>query len=159
MAAITEAVFRNSLPWNMMLAGSCIILLAIFLNRILNIKRFLNLSILGIAIGMYLPLSSSVPLFIGGMIALFVQNRLGRLKVNPEESTNRKQKGTLIACGLVAGSAIMDVLLAIPFSIFHSPDALQLVGSSWKQYGVYLGVFSTLLLAWWISHRVCRSKI
>ncbi|HAT9070095.1 TPA: oligopeptide transporter, OPT family [Legionella pneumophila] len=159
MAAITEAVFRNSLPWNMMLAGSCIILLAIFLNRILNIKRFLNLSILGIAIGMYLPLSSSVPLFIGGMIALFVQNRLGRLKVNPEASTNRKQKGTLIACGLVAGSAIMDVLLAIPFSIFHSPDALQLVGTSWKQYGVYLGVFSTLLLAWWISHRVCRSKI
>lgn len=159
MAAITEAVFRNSLPWNMMLAGACIILLAIFLNRILNIKRFLNLSILGIAIGMYLPLSSSFPLFIGGMIALFVQKRLGRVKITSEESMIRKQKGTLIACGLVAGSAIMDVLLAIPFSIFHSPDALQLVGSSWKHYGVYLGVVSTILLAWWINHRVCRSKI
>lgn len=159
MAAITEAVFRNSLPWNMMFIGSLIILLFIFLNRILNLKRYLNLSILGIAIGMYLPLSSSFPLFIGGMIALFVQKRLQRMKVSHEETITRKQKGTLIACGLVAGSAIIDVLLAIPFSIFQSPDALQLTGPEWKVKGVYLGVLSTLILAWWINRRVCSNKI
>lgn len=33
MAAITEAVFRNSLPWAMMLIGSCIILIIIFSNH------------------------------------------------------------------------------------------------------------------------------
>lgn len=159
MAAITEAVFRNSLPWNMMLIGSCIILLALFLNHIFKLKRFINLSILGIAIGMYLPLASSFPLFIGGMIALFVQKRLERKKMTEEESVTRKQKGTLIACGLVAGSAIMDVLLAIPFSILHSPDALQLVGPGWKETGAYLGVLSTLVLAWWINRRVCINKI
>lgn len=159
MAAITEAVFSNSLPWNMMLIGSCIILLALFLNHVFKLKRFINLSILGIAIGMYLPLASSFPLFIGGMIALFVQKRLERTKMTEEESITRKQKGTLIACGLVAGSAIMDVLLAIPFSILHSPDALQLVGPGWKETGAYLGVLSTLLLAWWINRRVCINKI
>ncbi|MFI4962539.1 MAG: OPT family oligopeptide transporter [Legionellales bacterium] len=159
MAAITEAVFRNSLPWTMMLCGSGIILLAIFLNRILKLKRFINLSFLGIAIGMYLPLSSSVPLFVGGMIALFVQRRLGRRQVGIEESVLRKQKGTLIACGLVAGSAIMDVLLAIPFSIFQSPDALQLVGSDWNHIGVYLGLGSSFILGLWIYHRVCSGKI
>lgn len=159
MAAITEAVFRNSLPWTMMFIGSLIILLVLFLNRILNLKRFLNLSILGIAIGMYLPLSSSFPLFIGGMIALLVQKRLQRMKVTPNETITRKQKGTLLACGLVAGSAIIDVLLAIPFSILHSPDALQLVGPEWKEKGVYLGGLSTLILAWWINHRVCSDKI
>ncbi|MCL9683910.1 OPT family oligopeptide transporter [Legionella maioricensis] len=160
MAAITEAVFRNSLPWTMMLIGSCVILLALFLNYILKLKRFINLSILGIAIGMYLPLASSFPLFIGGMIALFVQKRLERTKMTEEESVTRKQKGTLIACGLVAGSAIMDVLLAIPFSILHSPDALQLAGPGWKETGAaYLGVLSTLLLAWWINRRVCINKI
>jgi len=158
MAAITEAVFRGSLPWTMMLTGSCVILLAIFLNYVFKLKDF-NLSILGIAIGMYLPLASSVPLFIGGMIALLVKKHLGRANINKEESVARKQKGTLIACGLVAGSAIMDVLLAIPFSVFHSPDALQLVGSAWKETGAYLGVFTTLLLAWWINKRVCSNKI
>lgn len=159
MAAITEAVFRNSLPWGMMLIGSCIILAVIFLNWIFKLQRYLNVSILGVAIGMYLPISSSFPLFIGGIIALVVQKRLQRLQKNEEEEVSRKQKGTLIACGLVAGSAIMDVLLAIPFSIAHSPDALQLVGTQWKEIGVYLGVLSTLLLAWWIHHRVCTSKI
>ncbi|CEG56029.1 OPT family oligopeptide transporter [Legionella fallonii] len=159
MAAITEAVFRKSLPWAMMLVGSCIILLAIFVNHVFKLKRWINLSILGIAIGMYLPLASSFPLFIGGMIALFVQKRLQRLNHNEDELVARKQKGTLIACGLVAGSAIMDVLLAIPFSIFHSPDALQLVGAGWKESGTYLGVLTTVLLAWWINKRVCTSAV
>lgn len=159
MAAITEAVFSNSLPWTMMSIGSSIILFFIFLNHVFNIQRYLNLSILGIAIGMYLPLASSFPLFIGGIIALLVQKRLGRMNFSQEDTVIRKQKGTLIACGLVAGSAIIDVLLAIPFSIFQSPDALQLVGPGWKNTGVYLGILSTLLLAWWINRRVCVDKI
>nr|WP_238551323.1 hypothetical protein [Legionella oakridgensis] len=62
----------------------------------------------------------------------------------------------MIACGLVAGSALMDVFLAIPFSLLHSPDALRLVGSAWDTYGVLLGVASTILLAAWIERRVCR---
>lgn len=159
MAAITEAVFRNSLPWSMMYLGSFIIFLVIILNHFLKLKRYLHLSILGIAIGMYLPLSSSFPLFIGGVIALFVKKRLVRLKTNEEKLIVRKQKGTLIACGLVAGSAIMDVLLAIPFSIFQSPDVLQLVGPEWKDMGAYLGVLSTLVLALWINRRVCTGRL
>lgn len=159
MAAITEAVFRNSLPWNMMLIGSAVILFAIFINRVFNLKRILNLSILGLAIGMYLPLASSIPLFIGGMISLWVQKKLEKKALSKEENITRKQKGTLIACGLVAGSALMDVLLAIPFSLFHSPDALQLVGSSWDNIGVYLGVVSTIALGCWIKYRVIHSKI
>lgn len=159
MAAITEAVFQNSLPWNMMFVGSGVILVIIFLNHIFKIRRFLNLSILGVAIGMYLPLSSSFPLFIGGMIALFVQRHLRRVQKDKEEQVTRKQKGTLIACGLVAGSAIIDVLLAIPFSIAKNPDALQLAGAGWKNASVYLGALSTLLLAWWINRRVCSGKI
>jgi putative OPT family oligopeptide transporter len=158
MAAITEAVFRNSLPWGMMLIGSCIILMVIFLNYFFRIKRYLHVSILGVAIGMYLPISSSFPLFVGGMIALFVQKRLNKIRINREEQETRKQKGTLIACGLVAGSAIMDVLLAIPFSLAQSPNVLRLVDNTWETNSVYLGVLSTGLLGWWIYRRVCVGK-
>ena len=159
MAAITEAVFRNSLPWNMMFVGAGIIVLAIIINHIFNLKKVLNLSILGLAIGMYLPLASSVPLFIGGMVSLLVNKHLRKRKLSQEENTGRKQKGTLIACGLVAGSALMDVLLAIPFSLLHSPDALQLVGEWWQTIGVYLSVISTIGLAWWIKRRVSYSPL
>ena len=92
------------------------------------------------------------------MIALFVQWRLRRKGIARAEESQRKQVGTLIACGLVAGAALMDVLLAIPFSIRHSPDALKLVGAGWETYGTFLGILSTLLLAAWISHRVCTSS-
>jgi putative OPT family oligopeptide transporter len=159
MAAITEAVFRNSLPWDMMFIGSAVILLALFINRVFNLKRILNLSILGLAIGMYLPLASSIPLFIGGMISLLVQKKLAEKSLSKEENVTRKQKGTLIACGLVAGSALMDVLLAIPFSLLHSPDVLQLVDASWDNIGVYFGVLSTVALGWWIKYRVIDSKL
>lgn len=154
MAAITEAVFSNTLPWNMMFIGGGVIVIALVINRLFNLKRVFNLSILGLAIGMYLPLSSSIPLFIGGMISLVVRRHLEKRNLEKEDFSARKQKGVLIACGLVAGSALMDVLLAIPFSLLHSPDALQLVGASWQTMSVYLGLLSTLILAWWIKRRV-----
>ena len=158
MAAITEAVFRNTLPWTMMLIGAAVIFFFILLNRVFRLERYIRLSVLGVAIGMYLPIASSFPLFLGGMIALFVHWKLGRKGLKGEVINQRKQKGTLIACGLVAGSALVDVFLAIPFSILHTPDALSLVGAAWHPYGVMLGLLSTLALAWWIEHRVCGEK-
>ena len=104
---------------------------------------------------MYLPIASSFPLFLGGMIAKFVGWRLRKKDMSNAEENQHKQVGTLIACGLVAGSALLDVVLAIPFSILHSPDALQLVGPSWHTASVVLGGVSTLLLAVWIERRVC----
>jgi len=156
LAAITEAVFRNTLPWMMMVIGAAVILAVIICNRLFKLQRYVQLSILGIAIGMYLPIASSFPLFLGGMIAMAVNWRLRRKNIEKEEANQRKQVGTLIACGLVAGSALIDVILAVPFSIFHSPDALRLVGAGWHNYGVILGAISTLVLAVWIERRVCR---
>ncbi|MDX1836533.1 oligopeptide transporter, OPT family [Legionella taurinensis] len=156
MAAITEAVFRNTLPWTMMFVGAAIILSLIVINRVFRLERFIRISILGVAIGMYLPIASSFPLFLGGMIALFVRWQLTRKAFVGEERSQRKQTGVLIACGLVAGSALVDVLLAVPFSILHTPDALSVVSDGWQSYGVVLGMVSSLLLAWWIQHRVVR---
>lgn len=158
MAAITEAVFRNTLPWNMMLIGAIIIFALVAINYLFRISRFLRLSILGVAIGMYLPIASSFPLFLGGMIALAVRWRLHKRAISQDEKTIRKQTGVRIACGLVAGSALIDVLLAIPFSIVHSPNALALVGPDWHVYSIILGVLSTLALAGWIGHRVNGNK-
>ena len=158
LAAITDAVFRNSLPWTMMFIGAGIIYAVILCNRLFKLQRYIQLSILGIAIGMYLPITSSFPLFLGGMIALFVKRRL-RARTQKEHDINQgKQTGTRIACGLVAGSALLDVLLAIPFSIYHSPDALSMVGAGWETYGLVLAVVSVLGLAKWMERRVCLGQ-
>lgn len=157
MAAITQAVFTNTLPWNRLILGGGIILTIIFLNRLLRLERYIRLSILGIAIGMYLPIASSFPLFIGGIIALSVRYKLSSTP-SFSDKKNKNQRGTLIASGLVAGSALMDVLLAIPFSIFHSPNILNVVGPGWQPKGLILAIVVTFLLGFWMVRTVCKDR-
>lgn len=145
LAAIASAVFRHELPWMMMSLGALLMAFIIILNHFLKRKNFISLSILGVAIGMYLPLSSSFPLFMGGLIA-WIANR--------GQNDEKKQRGALIACGLVAGAALLNVVLAVPFSLMHSPDALSLVGAGWTPYANFLGILSLILLGFWIIRRV-----
>ena len=157
LAAVTEAVFSGGLPWRMMLIGGLIIFVVIILNRIFRLQRTIHLSMLGIAIGMYLPMTSTFPLFIGGVIALLVQRRLHQQTSDTHVRTRHLQRGILIACGLVAGSALMDVVLAIVFSILNGPDSLSIVGDHWDRVGLFLGILSLIVLAKWIQYRVCAS--
>ncbi len=154
LAAVTDAVFQGNLPWKMMLIGAFIIVGIIAFNRILNLQRFIKISMLGVAIGMYLPITSTFPLFIGGVIALVVHRRLHKEELSAEVRAQRMRIGMLIACGLVAGSALMDVVLALSFSMFNGPDALRMVGEHWNNTGLFLGVVSMIALALWIKRRV-----
>lgn len=155
LAAITQAVFLHDLPWAMMGIGAGVILIIIGVNHVLKRRKWFHLSILGVAIGMYLPMSTSFPLFLGGIIAWIAQKILLKKGLSPTKLAQHQQIGTRIACGLVAGSALMDVLLAVPFSILHSPDAWRLVSANWEMtVGVCLSFFVTIGLGTWIVKRV-----
>jgi len=157
LAAITEGMFRNTLPWLMMFSGAAVIVTLQVVNRAFNITRFFKLSMLGVAIGMYLPLSSSFPLFLGGMMAYLAECKLNKMKLSKAKINQRKQIGTLIACGLVAGSALMDVLVSVPFSLLHSSEALALVPESFNNISVVLSVIVTFILGLWIHKQVTKS--
>lgn len=160
LAAITGAVFSHGLPWSVMNAGVLVIFVLVILRRLLNLERWFHLSLLGVAIGMYLPVTSSLALFVGGIIAKLAERRLEQQPLSTTQRLLRKQVGTRIACGLVAGSALMDVLLAIPFSIQHSADAWRVVTESWEQgIGVVLSLSVMLGLAIWIIRRVEKGEL
>lgn len=158
LAAISEAVFRGNLPSGMMMLGSMIMILLIGINWKFKLYRYVKLSMLGIAIGMYLPLTSSFPLFIGGMISFFVQRDGSKKKQGSPVDAHQRQTGMLIACGLVAGAALMDVILAFVFSILHGPDSLSLVGEHWSHASVILGIVSVILLGAWIKYRISSAN-
>lgn len=159
LAAVSEGVFRGILPWKMMWGGAGIITVLILIEKALKLHRYLKISMLGVAIGMYLPLTTSFPLFLGGTIAFFVNRKLKRQSSQSQEHTAYGvQRGMLIACGLVAGAALMDVALALIFSMLNSPDGLSLVDSRWVYPGIILGGLSMIGLAFWIQHRVCSSR-
>lgn len=160
LAAITGAVFSHGLPWTVMNAGAAVIGLLVLLRRVLRLERWFHLSLLGVAIGMYLPVTSSLALLVGGVIAKLAEQRLARKSLPSPQVLLRKQIGTRIACGLVAGSALMDVFLAIPFSLQHSAEAWRIVSENWEQHmGVILSLGVMISLAVWMVRRVERATV
>jgi len=122
-------------------------------------RRFqLKLSSLGVAIGIYLPMASSIPLFIGGLVAFATRRVLDDSAVNKGERESRQHRGLLLACGLVAGAALMDVLLAIPFSIARNPDVIKMNELIFNGSGIVFAVISTAGLCYWFYHTVCHKQ-
>lgn len=100
MAAVIQPLMSNQpAPWMMYLAGAG---MAIVLTMI-------KVPALAFALGMYLPMELNTPLMVGGFIAHLVATR------TKDETLNkaRRERGTLIASGFIAGGALMGVFSAI----------------------------------------------
>lgn len=156
LAAIAEAMLTHQLPWMMFAWGVLTIFLLLLTERALKLYFKGPISILGFAIGMYLPLESSTALFLGGFLALSLGKQI-RLKVkSAENQLHSREKMTMIACGLVAGAALMDVILAFIFSIKQSADALALVPESFEIWTVVAAFLLMGILARLIKIRVLK---
>lgn len=156
MAAITQAIFNSGLPWSLLAAGALIILLCLLSNVWLQKHNKMHLSILGIAIGIYLPLSSSVPIFIGAIFSLLIKQQLKSKSNIVKEGAYHK--GLLLACGLVAGAALMDVVLAVPFSLAHSANIMQLDIFIWDGSTLGFAILSTVGLGWIFKRVICGKE-
>jgi len=100
MAAVIKPLMSNQpAPWMMYIAGAIFAL----------ILTMINVPALAFALGMYIPLELNTPILVGGLIAHYVSTR------SKDESLNkaRKERGTLIASGFIAGGALMGVISAI----------------------------------------------
>jgi uncharacterized oligopeptide transporter (OPT) family protein len=129
LATLTKMVFEASMPWDRMGIGAAVIGLLILLNYLLKIRQRRLIPILGFAIGMYLPMTTSFPLFLGGLFSYV-----------SKKQRDASHRGAVLASGLVAGAAIMEVLLAIPAALAARPDILSLAGPGFEPYAVGLAV-------------------
>jgi putative OPT family oligopeptide transporter len=100
MAAVIQPLMdQQPAPWTLYIVGA---ILALILTMI-------RVPALAFALGMYIPLELNTPLLVGGLIAHFVSTRSKDEKIN----TARRERGTLIASGFIAGGALMGVISAI----------------------------------------------
>ncbi|MBN2356692.1 oligopeptide transporter, OPT family [candidate division KSB1 bacterium] len=99
MAAVIKPLMSNQpAPWMLYAVG------AIFAA----VLQMIGVPPLAFALGMYIPLELNTPLLVGGIIAHLVSTASGDEKLN----NKRREKGTLIASGFIAGGAIMGVFSA-----------------------------------------------
>lgn len=123
MAAVIEPLMSGGeTPWILYIAGA---VLALILTMI-------GIPALAFSLGMFIPLSLNLPLLVGGAISWFVGGR------SKDEALNkaRKDRGTLIASGFIAGGALMGVVSAV----------LKFAGVDW-----YLGEWAKSNGAQWAA--------
>lgn len=101
MATLARGILSFNLDWQFVMVG---VFLAVMIE-LCGIKA------LAFAIGLYLPLATTLPIFIGGAIKGYVDYRAERQNKPKEE--DELGKGSLFATGLIAGGALTGVLAAI----------------------------------------------
>jgi putative OPT family oligopeptide transporter len=108
MSYIIKGILNRQLPWGLVLLG-------VMISLVLEMSGIPSLAF---AVGVYLPLSSSSPIFIGGMIRwlsdLYVRKKYRTLNLTEEQLTAEgdKSPGVLMASGYIAGGAIAGILIA-----------------------------------------------
>ncbi|PSL49808.1 putative OPT family oligopeptide transporter [Chitinophaga niastensis] len=101
MATLDKGILSNNLDWQFVLVG-------VFLAVTMELCGVNSLSF---AVGAYLPLSTTLPIFVGGAIRGVVDYKKKKEKQAAEE--DELGKGNLFATGLVAGGAVAGVIIAI----------------------------------------------
>lgn len=156
MANLVSGAFRHNLPWTLIGIGAIIAIICIVVDYYLK-PRGLRLLVLAVGVGIYLPIDTSMALVLGGVASYFAQCTLNRRYKKSEIINTAKQKGLTLACGLVAGSCLMGVFLAIPFTIAQSTEILNLAPHGFQSFASLLGVLSMFTILVWMYR--CSSKV
>jgi putative OPT family oligopeptide transporter len=99
MATIIKGLLSRNLPWGLVLVG-------VFISVTLELCGIRSLSF---AVGSYLPIATTAPIFAGGLVRAYVERKTG----TAEES--EVGAGTLFSSGLIAGGSLAGILYAILF--------------------------------------------
>jgi putative OPT family oligopeptide transporter len=157
IASLVEAIFKETIAWGLIGGGALFVLVIVILNYFFN-RRRLNFSILAIATGMYLPLTVTIPLFIGSVLSEAIKQTLSKNQnLSDDEKKTKTQSGFLIASGMLCGATLMQVILASIFAAFHSSDVLNIMPKNMMHLSVLLSISTIMILFYWV-HRDTTEK-
>jgi putative OPT family oligopeptide transporter len=164
MATVANGVFTHNLQWPLIGTGAVVAAFCIFIDEYLKRNYNARLPVLAVGLGIYLPADTSVPLVIGGLLAYLIERKLSQIYKKRSDSeqerklSSHRHRGLLLACGMVAGASLMGVILAIPFALKQSSDALKIMPDSWTQWSGISSIVVTALLCIWIYRLVLKRE-
>jgi putative OPT family oligopeptide transporter len=147
MAAVAQGIFKGGLPWPMIELGVGLGVLIILLDQwLVKTGKNFRVPVLAVAVGVYLPLELTTPIFLGGVLAS-VAERWHRSHGGSGAESERSN-GLLYASGLIAGEAIVGVLIAIPIVATGRVDVLSVPFN--LPYAQWLGLAALGLIGRWL---------
>ncbi len=145
MMMLSEGVMTGNIPWTLVLIGA---VMGIFIE-------LLGLPILPIALGLYLPIALSSAILTGAVVRKAVDMKFAS---NKAEGDKRVEKGILLSSGLVAGDALIGILIAVFITLGKD---LSTVGAKFgaitSNSNVAIAIF--MGLAAWIYAQVISGKV
>jgi putative OPT family oligopeptide transporter len=132
MSTIIKGLLSRNLPWGLVLVG-------VFISITLELCGIHSLSF---AVGSYLPIATTAPIFAGGLVRWFVERRTGQAEESEVGS------GTLFSSGLIAGGSLAGILYAILFGrhIIGAADDSETLGLIPALHNGTLGLVAGALL-------------
>ena len=131
MKLVIEGVLQSSLPWGLVGLG-------VLITIVVELFRIPSLPF---AVGVYLPVTTMVPVFLGGMLRRLMEKRAS----SPEEVDERREQGVLFGSGLVGGEGLMGVGIAA--AAFLQGAAPAAIGEQWAGVAApFVGLAAFVLL-------------
>ena len=118
MSYIIKGILDQKLPWTLVILGAMIALTL----------ELAGVPSLAFAVGVYLPLAASAPIFVGGLVRWFIDKRSASLPSNAGKSEEDlaadgdRSPGVLLASGYIAGGAIAGILIAFGAGVMSDFD-------------------------------------
>lgn len=143
MSYIIKGVLGQDLPWGLVLLGAMI---AVMLEIV-------GVPSLAFAVGLYLPIATSMPIFVGGVVRkivdVYLKRKLANRNLTEAEiiAETDKSHGVLMASGYIAGGAIAGILIAI-FAVQPALNSIQAATTTWAKAN---NPFFEGSQAWWLG--------
>lgn len=159
MAVISTGVFSQSLDWSMFKIGAALAVAVIAMDEYLKrTHASWRLPIMGVALGIYMPLDVSVPVFIGGVVASIVAYRHKRKRHNASQVKQAQNRGLLFCSGVIAGEALVGIALAIPFAACQATDCFKIAPEGFEPMGVLLGTLVFYIVGYYLYNISSKIK-
>jgi putative OPT family oligopeptide transporter len=143
MKLVIDGVLDQDLPWGLVGIGALIAIAA----------EMFKIPSLPFAVGVYLPVSTMTPLFVGGLIRHWMESRAR----DASQAKSRRERGILLASGFVGGEGLLGVGIAgVAFVQSRKPDGF---GTAWlgPDWMVMIGgLIAFVSLAFWFFQKVRR---
>ncbi len=145
MSMVVKGVMDAQLPWALVSIGAVLGVMC----------ELMGLPILPFALGLYLPIHLSAGILVGGIIRNLVEKKFSK---NEEALKEQNEKGILLASGLVAGDALMGIIVAVFAAIkmdigFGAKIFPNIANSPWTAAVVFL-----LLAIWMYNATIKRDR-
>ena len=143
MKSVSDGVFTGNLPWNFVFIGGIIAIVLILIDlRQEKIGSDFRVPVLAVAVGIYLPITLTVPIFIGGMV-----NHLGK---KAGGSAKSEKNGLLMSSGFITGEALCGIGIAVPVFLTGVKDWWP----TFYEKSDMIGVFVFISIIFWLYKTV-----